>query len=175
MSIDASQLVSITDRTIDGGGTGLEFNGLILTRSNEIPAGGVVSYPDAAAVGDAFGLQSLEYDLAQRYFTGFVNSNVKPRTLLFARYVDEDVAAWLQGAPVTATLEQIRAVNSGGLTVSIDGEQHALAALDFSGVTSFSQAAQVIQTGSLPRPLPLPPRERCTAGKSARPSTISSW
>ena len=154
MSIDASQLVSITDRTIDGGGTGLEFNGLILTRSNEIPAGGVVSYPDAAAVGDAFGLQSLEYDLAQRYFTGFVNSNVKPRTLLFARYVDEDVAAWLQGAPVTATLEQIRAVNSGGLTVSIDGEQHALAALDFSGVTSFSQAAQVIQTALAPAVTP---------------------
>lgn len=145
MSIDASQLVRITDRTIDGGGTGLEFNGLILTRSNEIPAGGVARYPDASSVGDAFGLQSLEYDLAQRYFTGFVNSNRKPRTLLFARYVDEDAAAWLQGAPVTATLEQIQGINSGGLTVSIDGAQKVLSGLDFSAVTSFSGAAEVIQ------------------------------
>ncbi len=145
MSIDASQLVSITDRTIDGGGTGLEFNGLILTQTNEIPAGGVVSYPDAASVGDAFGLQSLEYDLAQRYFTGFVNSNRKPRTLLFGRYVDADVPGWLQGASLTATLAQIQAVNSGGLTVSIDGQQRVLTGLDFSQVTSFSGAAEVIQ------------------------------
>lgn len=154
MSIDASQLVSITDRTIDGGGTGLEFNGLILTQTNEIPAGGVVSYPDAASVGDAFGLQSLEYDLAQRYFTGFVNSNRKPRTLLFGRYVDADVPGWLQGAPVTATLEQIQAVNSGDLTVSIDGQLQTLSGLDFSQVTSFSQAAQVLQTALTPAATP---------------------
>lgn len=154
MSIDASQLVSITDRTIDGGGTGLEFNGLILTQTNEIPAGGVVSYPDAASVGDAFGLQSLEYDLAQRYFTGFVNSNRKPRTLLFGRYVDADVPGWLQGASLTATLAQIQAVNSGGLTVSIDGQQQTLSGLDFSQVTSFSQAAQVLQTALTPAPTP---------------------
>lgn len=161
MSIDASQLVRITDRTIDGGGTGLEFNGLILTRSNEIPAGGVVRYPDASSVGDAFGLQSLEYDLAQRYFTGFVNSNRKPRTLLFARYVDEDVAAWLQGAPVTATPAQIRGINSGGLTVSIDGAQKVLSGLDFSQVTSFSGAAEVIQAALAPSATP------ATAGRLA--------
>lgn len=51
MSIDASQLVNITDRTISGGGASLEFNGLILSKSTEIPAGGVVRYPDASGVG----------------------------------------------------------------------------------------------------------------------------
>lgn len=154
MSIDASQLVSITDRTISGGGASLEFNGLILSKSTEIPAGGVVRYPDASGVGDAFGLQSEEYDLAQRYFTGFENSNKKPSTLLFARYVDEAVPGWLQGASLTATLEQIKAVTFGGMIVSIDGEEKALTALDFSSVTSFSQAAQVLQAALAPAETP---------------------
>lgn len=146
MSINADQLVSVTPRVINAGGDSLELNGLALTRSPLVPSGRVLQYPDASAVAQAFGAQSAEATFAAAYFKGFDNATIKPTRLYVASYVDEAKPAWLRGAPLALTLAELQAVTSGSLSITIDNTPRILQGLNFAAVTSFSDAAQMLQS-----------------------------
>ena len=147
MAIPASYIVSITPRVISAGGTDLEFNGLFLTTNKLVPLSAVaLSFVDADSVGDYFGLLSNEYAVASIYFKGYTGSFAKPKRVFFARRVDSAVGAYIRGGKFTGTLADIKSVLLGELNIEIDGNSIALSSVDFSGATSLSDAATILQT-----------------------------
>ena len=147
MAIPAAQIVSISPRVIQAGGTDLVLNGLILTESSRIPSTSIaLQFASANDVGEYFGMTSNEYNAAVIYFNGYDNSFKKPRTLVIGRRVDADAAAWLRGVAVTATLAEFQAVTAGTLDITVDGTAIALTSIDLSSATSFSDVASAITT-----------------------------
>lgn len=144
MSINASHIASSTPRVIFGGSRDLEMNGLCLTKNPLISTGVLaMAFDSLSSVGVFFGLKSREYAFADTYFTGYENKFGAPRSILFARQVDEPVAGWLRSAPYY-TLETLQAVPYGVMTLKVDGQDYELAGLDFSPCLSYSDAALVV-------------------------------
>ena len=144
-TIPASIDVNVTPSVIAAGGSALDLNGLFLTTSTRIPIGTVQSFASAGDVENFFGGTSQEAAKAAVYFDGFDNSNVKPGAMLFAQYPAAAVPAYLRSANLAAlTIAQLQAIN-GALDVIVDGAAKA-GNVDLSGATSFSGAAQIIQT-----------------------------
>jgi hypothetical protein len=145
MGIPISSIVEVTPRLISVGQTGLELNGLFLTKSERIPTGTrVLEFTNARSVTDYFGDTSDEARLAAIYFAGYDNSSQKPARVYFALYIDTALPAWMRGS-APAALEALQAVNSMALTLTIGGTQDSVT-LDFSSATSYSAIAAIIQT-----------------------------
>lgn len=145
MSIPASAIVNIVPRVIGGGGAGLELNGLFLSSNASIPTGAVTSWASADDVAVYFGATSDEAELAVQYFNGFVNSDIKPKTLYIARWNETAVAAWARGGAIALTLAQLKAITDGAFKITVDSTLYSLSSLSFSACTSFSDCAVVIQ------------------------------
>lgn len=144
MSINASHIASSTPRVIFGGSRDLEMNGLCLTRNARIPAGRLVAAFDSlSSVGAYFGLDSPERAFADTYFYGYSNKFSAPRSVLFARLVDQPCAGWLRSAPYP-DITALKAVPWGVMTLAVDGRECELNALDFSQCASHSDAAAVV-------------------------------
>lgn len=147
MAIPASQIVSVNPRVLQAGGTDLVINGLFLTENNRIPLSSIaMSFSTADSVGEYFGLDSAEYAAAQVYFQGYDNSFRKPTQVWFAARVMEAAAGWIRGAAYTGTLADLQAVSAGDLTISIDGTEKSVSAVNLSEAQSFSAVAEAVQT-----------------------------
>src|SRR6185312_1819237 len=146
-SIPASEIVSVTPGVIAAGGSALALNGLMITNSARPPIGQVLSFPTQAAVASYFGAAAYEAYMAQVYFAGFDDSNVKPGALLVTQYPQSAVAAFMRGGSMAGvTLAQLQAL-TGTLTIVIDGYSWASGSITLSAATSFSSAASIIATG----------------------------
>ena len=143
MSIPFSNLVSVLPRTIGGGLTGQDFNLVLLSENENIPVGKVETYYNADSMSK---LGSTEYSLANIYFTADVNKQKVPSALLVYRHVSTSVSAWLRGAEFTGTLQQLKAITDGALTIEIDGSSVAETGIDLSSATSLSDVADAIAT-----------------------------
>lgn len=151
MSIPASQIVRINPRVIQAGGRDLVMNGLFFTNNDLIPTSSIaMSFATAEDVGAYFGTTSDEYNVAQIYFAGYNNSFKKPRTILFARRVDQAIPAYVRGGALvgsTATvLATLKTITDGSLSILIGEDTYAVTGLDFSAATSLSDIATIIQT-----------------------------
>jgi Protein of unknown function (DUF3383) len=143
-TIPASIDVNVTPSVVAAGGSALDLNGLFLTTSTRIPIGTVQSFAPSD-VPTFFGGTSPEVTKAAVYGAGFDNSNVKPGAMLFAQYPIVAVPAYLRGANLSAlTIAELQAIN-GVLSITVDGTVKS-GNVDLSGATSFSAAAQLIQT-----------------------------
>ena len=147
MAIPASHIVQVNPRVITAGSDDLEMNGLLISRSPLTPALTVLPFGSPKAVSVYYGDGSDEALAAQAYFSGYDNKFTSPRVFYVMRRIDEPAAAWLRGAKFGGTLADIKAVTSGTLSFPLDDGQVTLEDLDFSGVTSLSGAAAVIQGG----------------------------
>lgn len=146
-SIPASQLVSVQPGVVGTGGSPLSLNTVLLTQDTSIPIGTVQPFPTALSVAQWFGATSPEATLANVYFLGFDNSNIKPGALYLAQYPVTPVAAYLRGGSLAAmTLTQLKAL-SGVLTVTVDGTVKTSSNINLSAATSFSNAATIIAAG----------------------------
>ena len=146
MTVSASNFAQINPGVLGAGGNSLALNGLFLTNNPMVALGTVPSFPNAAAVGNFFGLLSPEYAQSQIYFNGYINGTQIPSALLFSQYSDVPVSAWARSAPLgTMTLAQLQAL-SGAFDVTIDGVLKSAASVSFTGVTSFTAAAELLAT-----------------------------
>lgn len=146
MAIPASHIVEVLPRVITGGSPDLELNGLLLSDNPIISASTLVlSFPSARAVGDYFGTTSVEFGAADVYFTSYNNKFTAPKAFLVARRIAEAVPAWLRGGRVLATLNQLKAITDGGLTISIDNTAHNATGINLSTATSYSDIAALIR------------------------------
>src|SRR5487761_2293294 len=144
MTASANNFVQINPGVLSAGGNALALNGLLLTNNAMIPVGTVQSFPTAPAVGNFFGLTSNEYNQAQIYFQGYLNSTKTPNALLMSQYSSSAVSAWARSASLgSMTLAQLDAL-SGAFDVTIDGTLKSAASVSFAGVTSFTAAAELL-------------------------------
>lgn len=149
MAIPASTIVQITPRVLSGTGTDLTFNGLFLSQSERLPNGQLTSFNSASSVGDFFGTDSTEYSAASSYFSGFDNSDVKPRALYFYRFNSEARPAFVRSAAFEETQAQLLAelanIIDGTFTATVNGHTATINNINFNGITSLSQAASILQ------------------------------
>lgn len=148
MPIPASHIVEVFPRVITGGSNDLELNGLLLTKNNLISADTMaLAFPSTAAVGAYFGIDSIEYQLADVYFTGYTNKFSAPRQFLISNRIDAAAPAWLRSGTNSKTLAAYQAIADGAFIVSVGGTAIELEELNFSTATSFSDIAGIITTG----------------------------
>jgi len=145
MSIPASEIVQVIPGVINAGGSALDLNGLILSDDAAVPVGTVYRFANARDVQRYFGLASKEARLASIYFNGFDTATRRSSSLLFAQFARSDVAAYLRSGSLAAMTVDTLKTLSGTLEVTIDGVTKKSANIDFSSVTSFSNAAANIQ------------------------------
>lgn len=148
MAISASQIVQVLPRILTGTGTDLVFNGMVLDDNVLLPATTPISFSSAESVGEYFGTTSDEYNFAVVYFGGYDNSQIKPSLLYFYRLTPSGAAPFVRGealVPATA-LAAIKAVSAGDIKISLSGTEYTATGIDFSAVTSLSDAASVLQT-----------------------------
>jgi hypothetical protein len=145
MGIPISSIVEVTPRLISAGQTGLELNGLFLTKSDRIPTNSrALEFADVKSVYDYFGDTSDEARLASIYFAGYDNSSRKPARVYFALYIPNNLPAWIRGGK-PAELSALQAVTAGTLTLTIGGTEDTIT-VDLSSATSYSEIAVLIQT-----------------------------
>lgn len=144
MSIPASNIVSVTPGVLGAGGNPLSLNGVILSESLVLPVGAPVPFPSYDAVSKYFGVNSLEAQMAQVYFNGFDISTTKPSSLLFSRYSDAAIPAFMRGGslPPIATLQ---AITTGSLSIPFDGSTASFTTINLATASSYSDAAAAIQ------------------------------
>ena len=145
MTIPASELVDLQPRTLGGGLADVEFNGLLLSNSADLPANMVYPFGSPDAVTNYFGAESAEASLANGYFLADDNKQKSPRTLYFYRFIGEAAAGWLRGARVSADISAFQAITDGALNLVVDGSPVALAEINLSTATSYSAVAEAIQ------------------------------
>ncbi len=145
-TIPVNMDVNIVPGVLSAGGTALSLNGLMLSESARVPIGTVQAFANALEVSSYFGPSSDEYEKATTYFNGYNGSFVKPGSLLMAQYPTEDVAAYLRGGKVTTlTLAQLQAL-SGTLSIVVDQYYTWTGSVNLSAATSYSDAADIIET-----------------------------
>ena len=146
MTIPASQLVDILSRTIGGGLSGIELNGVLLTKNSNLPVGNVLIAYSAKDVSDYFGADSDEYAQSAVYFKSDDNKQKVPSALYFYRAVTDDaVGAYIRGGSFTGTLADLKAITNGSLKMKIDGGDVTADSIDFSEAVSLSSAATILQ------------------------------
>lgn len=144
-SIPASEIVAVNPNVLSAGGQALDLSGLVLTNSQRVPIGQILSFASADDVSDYFGSSSIEAAGAGIYFSGFDGSQVKPAALLFSQYNTTAVAAYLRGGSLeTVTLAQLQSM-AGVLTLTVNGVSTTSSNINLSAATSFSSAASIIQ------------------------------
>lgn len=151
MAIPASELVKIQPRVLAGTGQDLAFNGLFLTDNALAPADTLLKFYDAASVGDYFGTASDDYKAANVYFGGYNNSFLKPTAVFFYRANTTAIAPFVrsqafEAGTVDDLLTALKAISEGTFTASIGSAPVSLTKVDFSAVTSISQACETLQT-----------------------------
>ena len=142
-TIPASTIVSVVPSVLAAGGTGLNGIGLMLSNGTRVPLGTVASFANLLAVQDYFGPGSLHAAEAAIYFAGFEGSTIQPSALLCAEYNQGAASAYLRGGSLAAISLATLQGYSGTLSVTIDGSLKT-GAVNLSGATSFSNAAQII-------------------------------
>jgi Protein of unknown function (DUF3383) len=148
-AVSASTYVTVNPSVLAAGGIGVLLNGVILSNNPRIPTGVVLSIPNDGGVtlDNYFGVNAQETILGDIYFLGFSISTIKPSQLLMMRYCwEQPVNAWLRSGQISGlTLAQLQAY-SGQLSITIDGVLKS-ASISLAGATSFSNAAEIIQSG----------------------------
>lgn len=148
MAISASQIVQVQPRVLTGTGNDLVFNGLVLDKNAVIPTAEPIFFSSADAVGDYFGTESDEYKFSSVYFGGYNNSQIKPNLLYFYKLCPEGATPFVRGKELkpAETLSAVKAIVAGDLSVKITGTDYKVTDINFSEVTSLSEAATVLNT-----------------------------
>lgn len=147
--IPAKNIVQVNPGVLGGGGNPLSLNGVLVTTNSLLPAGVPFSFVSAAAVAEFLGAAAPEVDLATVYFKGYDNSTAKPGALWLARYVDDEAgnfAVLRSGSLAGLTLAQLQHFTPSTMTIDVNGTPVTSSSINLSGATSFSDAADIIQT-----------------------------
>lgn len=144
MSIPASQLSNVVPGVLAAGGSAVDMNGLILTDSPYMPSGKVMPFANKDDVGAFFGADSLEKSLADIYFKGFTDCTKYPAQLLFSLWPQVATSAMLTGGSLAGVAVNDMKLYIGTFSITVDGTEVDADDMDFSAITSFSDAADVI-------------------------------
>lgn len=132
-----------------GGGAAVRLRDLILrlfSNSTRVPAGTVVTMENAADVGAYFGTTSPEYLRAVFYF-GFISKLITaPKKISFARWADVAAAARIYGSSAARLVSTFTPITTGSFKLTLGAFTSDVTGLNFSGATTLSNVASIIQT-----------------------------
>ncbi|MGA6104751.1 DUF3383 domain-containing protein [Pseudomonas solani] len=104
-----------------------------------------ISCASQAEVEAAFGSSSQTAIAASAFFA----QSPRPKQLLVARWLKSTrnvpaVKAAINGTPLLATLDQLKAVSAGQLSITVDGVRQDVSGLNFSAAADFAAIAALI-------------------------------
>lgn len=106
--IPISTIVKVAPGVLAAGGSLNALTGLVLTtNAAAVAVGAVKAFTSAADVGSAFGMGSVEYQMASVYFAGYANAVMTPARLLFGGYANP-----VAGASVAEQMTTLLAANA---------------------------------------------------------------
>ena len=149
MSISFSVFNPITSIVENNISNAKIFAGLAITNSLLISTlTPLMKFISSDAVGEFFGLNSNEYKYSFKYFSAYSTAETTPAYLYFGLLVSDDRSPWVTGGKVknpTATLNALKLITAGVLTVNADGINYSTTGIDLSAATSLSNVASIIQ------------------------------
>lgn len=92
-----------------------------------------------------FGTNLPEYPIVQRYFSFISKTGNAPEKLIVARWYKTAVAPFIMGNSPTMTVAQLKAINNGTFTLTLDGVTHEIMS-NLASANSYSEMAAIIQT-----------------------------
>lgn len=101
------------------------------------------AYTNIAGVAADFGVNAPEYKAAELFFS----QTPRPAILHIGRWVRAAAPAMLKGAVLSDAEQALSlwsAVEDGAMSLTIDGTEHALSGLDFSGCMNLNGVASVV-------------------------------
>ncbi len=147
MSISITRYVDIISGI--GGGAQAQTRDLVarmFTDNNLVPPQSFISFDTADEVGSYFGFSSEEYLRAVFYFSWISKNQTQAQSIQYARWVK--TAATPLIIPVrdgTTAVADWTSITDGALILTMGGSTFTLSGLDFTGVASLADVAEVIQ------------------------------
>ena len=128
-----------------------ELIGRIFTDSVLVPTDSVIEFSGGAisalkSVGEYFGTTSNEYARAADYFSFVSKKGTQPSKISFANDCGSAVASSLIGS-TGVSLDAIKAITAGAITITHGENSYALSAINLSSVTSLADAAASLLSG----------------------------
>lgn len=147
MAISLQRYVNINSAV--GSGTVVPTRLLVcrmFTGNNILPPNTFIQFANAADVGTYFGTTSEEYYRALFYFAWISKNLTSAPAIQFARWVNTDSLPQIFAAPQVQSIANWAAVTAGAFVLTINGTPNVISGLDFSGYTTYSEVAALIQT-----------------------------
>ena len=117
---------------------------LFLMPSDKQPLYEVLSFTDETEVANFYGVGSFQAHMASGFFAGLPKGD--SATMLFTRYPELAARAHLYGGNLSGmTIQQLQAILGGSLSITSQGYTITAPHINFSGITSFSAAANHIE------------------------------
>ena len=145
-SIPASNIAAVYPAVLSAGGNPLGLNTNLVSSDALYPS---YEYFSADSVGESLGYDSKEYDFAKVYFGGYDGASTRPNSLFITLYNPVAASAKLiSGSVKSMSLDTLKA-SSGEITIVVNGTS-VTKTVDLSAATSFSNAAEIIETALNP-------------------------
>ncbi|MES2606411.1 MAG: DUF3383 family protein, partial [Pseudomonadota bacterium] len=147
MPIKSTLYVKITSGVIGASSVKTqELTGRRFTTNPLVPVGQIVTVLPGGAT-DYFGAGTDDARFASQYFSYISPAPAsQANNLQFAAYSPNARIPTIFGAKLVNTLDQLKSVTSGSLSVQLGDSEAQLSAIDLSGATSFADVATIVQT-----------------------------
>lgn len=126
------------------------FAGLALTNNALIPTTNpMLKFISLDAVGTYFGLSSVEYARARKYFAAYSTAETTPAYIYFGKFISAAIAPYIRGAKISSPATQLallQLTSAGVLNVVINGVNYNTTGIDLTTATSMSDVASIITT-----------------------------
>ena len=148
MPISQSKYVAITSGIGGASAASRKDLGLrLFTTSVLFPINTILEFTSAEDVANYAGLTSQEAQIASAYF-GWVSKSVNsPRLISFMGVSLDATAPMLRSTQTLSSLETFTDITDGSMVLSMGGSSYTVSGLNFSSATSYSDVAQIIETG----------------------------
>lgn len=145
MPIKQTRYVSIASAVIGASAVPMrKLTGRIFSQNAKIPSGDVLEFA-SGQIDEFLGASSPEANFARQYFSYTSPAPVnKPRELQVASYVSTGRAPTLSGGDA-ASLDELKAITTGTLTVTIGNIRKELTEIDLSKAKSYADVASTVQ------------------------------
>ena len=150
MSLPFSYIVPIT-AVVQSPAFVLEKKHMLLAMVTDIIPSGTpyIEFGGAGALsafGKMFGKAIPEYTQVQKYFSFLSKIGTTPEKLIVARWYKTAAAPFVQGKAPTA-LGTLEGISNGSIKITFGADTEEITGLDFTGATSYSDIASVLQAG----------------------------
>lgn len=145
MPIKQTRYVSIASAVIGASAVPMrKLTGRIFSQNAKIPSSDVLEFA-SGQIDEFLGASSPEANFARQYFsyTSLAPVN-KPRELQIAPYLPFGQAPTLSGSEV-ARLDDLKAIGTGDIEITIGGINKFFSGIDLSGATSYADVASLVQ------------------------------